>query len=138
MWLASSARCYPSGFFENSGNLWRARVPLRLGPEQFLRHVSLTTDEPEGWRGGIRDGEVGLPHEDALEDEGEYEEGKGEAEGEYTERAAVPWGPVLRSRRFSHRRRAGRALDEGREVRSDRLWPGCALVAAAVRIAVPE
>ncbi|ELP65606.1 MULTISPECIES: SRPBCC family protein [Streptomyces] len=77
---------YPSGFFEKTGNLWRAQGRrLRLDLKHFLRHVSLTTDEPEGWRGEIRDGEVVVTHEEALEeedageDEGEYEEG---AEGE--------------------------------------------------------
>jgi uncharacterized membrane protein len=76
---------YPSGFFEKTGNVWRAQGRrLRLDLKHFLRHVSLTTDEPEGWRGEIRDGEVVLSHEDALEEEGEEEgEDSGEAEGEY-------------------------------------------------------
>ncbi|MET9539057.1 SRPBCC family protein [Streptomyces sp. NPDC006553] len=85
---------YPSGFFEKTGNLWRAQGRrLRLDLKHFLRHVSLTTDEPEGWRGEIRDGEVVVTHEEALEEEGEDEEGEeegadededsGEAEGEY-------------------------------------------------------
>ncbi len=79
---------YPSGLFEKTGNLWRAQGRrLRLDLKHFLRHVSLTTDEPEGWRGEIRDGEVVVTHEEALEEEGEYEEGEdaGEAEGEYEE-----------------------------------------------------
>ncbi|MDX3452163.1 SRPBCC family protein [Streptomyces sp. ME02-8801-2C] len=71
---------YPSGFFEKTGNLWRAQGRrLRLDLKHFLRHVSLTTDEPEGWRGEIRDGEVVLSHEDALEEEGEDE---GDEEGD--------------------------------------------------------
>ncbi|MEF9881619.1 SRPBCC family protein [Streptomyces sp. P9-A4] len=79
---------YPSGFFEKTGNLWRAQGRrLRLDLKHFLRHVSLTTDEPEGWRGEIRDGEVVVTHEEALEEEGEYEDDEdqdaGEAEGEY-------------------------------------------------------
>ncbi|MET9678355.1 SRPBCC family protein [Streptomyces sp. NPDC006482] len=79
---------YPSGFFEKTGNLWRAQGRrLRLDLKNFLRHVSLTTDEPEGWRGEIRDGEVVVTHEEALEEEGEYEDDEGqdagEAEGEY-------------------------------------------------------
>lgn len=76
---------YPSGFFEKTGNLWRAQGRrLRLDLKHFLRHVSLTTDEAEGWRGEIRDGEVVRTHEEAMEEEeeeGEYEEGEGE-EGE--------------------------------------------------------
>ncbi|WP_405776855.1 SRPBCC family protein [Streptomyces sp. NBC_01538] len=68
---------YPSGFFEKTGNLWRAQGRrLRLDLKHFLRHVSLTTDEPDGWRGEIRDGEVVLSHEDALEQEGQDEGGE--------------------------------------------------------------
>ncbi|MFD3471089.1 SRPBCC family protein [Streptomyces sp. NPDC058682] len=75
---------YPSGLFEKTGNLWRAQGRrLRLDLKNFLRHAMLTTDEPEGWRGEIRDGEVVKTHEEALEEEeaeepeeGEYEEGE--------------------------------------------------------------
>lgn len=76
---------YPSGFFEKTGNLWRAQGRrLRLDLKHFLRHVSLTTDEPEGWRGEIRDGEVVLSHEEALEEEGQQEdEDADEAEDEH-------------------------------------------------------
>ncbi|MEU9182351.1 SRPBCC family protein [Streptomyces sp. NPDC048550] len=80
---------YPSGLFEKTGNLWRAQGRrLRLDLKNFLRHAMLTTDEPEGWRGEIRDGEVVQTHEEALEEEqaeeaeeGEYEDG-GAEEGE--------------------------------------------------------
>ncbi|MEE1752910.1 SRPBCC family protein [Streptomyces sp. SP18CS02] len=66
---------YPSGFFEKTGNIWRAQGRrLRLDLKHFLRHVSLTTDEPEGWRGEIRDSEVVRTHEEALEEEEESEE----------------------------------------------------------------
>ncbi|MBW8738770.1 MAG: SRPBCC family protein [Streptomyces turgidiscabies] len=68
---------YPSGFFEKTGNLWRAQGRrLRLDLKHFLRHVSLTTDEPEGWRGEIRDGEVVVSHEEAMEEEGQDEGGE--------------------------------------------------------------
>ncbi|MFB6477396.1 SRPBCC family protein [Streptomyces virginiae] len=66
---------YPSGLFEKTGNLWRAQGRrLRLDLKNFLRHAMLTTDEPEGWRGEIRDGEVVKTHEEALEEEEEAEE----------------------------------------------------------------
>ncbi|MFE9845283.1 SRPBCC family protein [Streptomyces goshikiensis] len=81
---------YPSGFFEKTGNLWRAQGRrLRLDLKHFLRHVSLSTDEPEGWRGEIRDGEVVQTHEEALEaeeqagDDGEFTDEEGEGEEEY-------------------------------------------------------
>ncbi|MFD3658345.1 SRPBCC family protein [Streptomyces sp. NPDC058620] len=76
---------HPSGLFEKTGNLWRAQGRrLRLDLKHFLRHVSLTTDEAEGWRGEIRDGEVVRTHEEAVEEEGEAEdEDTDEEEGEY-------------------------------------------------------
>ncbi|WP_405669385.1 SRPBCC family protein [Streptomyces sp. NBC_00055] len=91
---------YASGLFEKTGNLWRAQGRrLRLDLKHFQRHVTLTDEEPDGWRGEIRDGEVVRSHEDALEDEeaeeaedydseededgGEDEEGESEYEDEY-------------------------------------------------------
>ncbi|WP_369776534.1 SRPBCC family protein [Streptomyces sp. R33] len=81
---------YPSGLFEKTGNLWRAQGRrLRLDLKNFLRHAMLTTDEPEGWRGEIRDGEVVQTHEEALEEEqaeeteeGEYGDGGAEEDEE--------------------------------------------------------
>ncbi|MFD4228046.1 SRPBCC family protein [Streptomyces sp. NPDC058545] len=88
---------YASGLFEKTGNLWRAQGRrLRLDLKHFQRHVTLTDEEPDGWRGEIRDGEVVRSHEDALEDEeaegydseedeDEGEEGEEEDEGEEDE-----------------------------------------------------
>ncbi|MFI6490032.1 SRPBCC family protein [Streptomyces sp. NPDC050564] len=70
---------YPSGFFEKTGNLWRAQGRrLRLDFKNFQRHVTFADEEVEGWRGEIRDGEVVRSHEEALEEE----EAAGEYEGE--------------------------------------------------------
>ncbi|MFJ2000641.1 SRPBCC family protein [Streptomyces chartreusis] len=71
---------YPSGFFEKTGNLWRAQGRrLRLDFKNFQRYVTLTDEEPEGWRGEIRDGEVVVSHEDAMEEEeADQEEYEGE------------------------------------------------------------
>jgi hypothetical protein len=61
---------YPSGFFEKTGNIWRAQGRrLRLDFKHFQRYVTLTNKEPEGWRGEIRDGEVVRTHEEAIEEE---------------------------------------------------------------------
>nr|WTB29332.1 SRPBCC family protein [Streptomyces sp. NBC_00830] len=61
---------YPSGFFEKTGNLWRAQGRrMRLDFKHFQRYVTLTQKEPEGWRGEIRDGEVVVSHEEAMEEE---------------------------------------------------------------------
>ncbi|MDX3549355.1 SRPBCC family protein [Streptomyces europaeiscabiei] len=76
---------YPSGFFEKTGNLWRAQGRrMRLDFKNFQRYVTLTNEEPEGWRGEIRDGEVVVSHEDAMEEEeADQEESEGEEpEGE--------------------------------------------------------
>ncbi|MFI1770063.1 SRPBCC family protein, partial [Streptomyces sp. NPDC020800] len=61
---------YPSGLFEKTGNIWRAQGRrLRLDFKHFQRYVTLTDEEPEGWRGEIRDGEVVRTHEEAIEEE---------------------------------------------------------------------
>ncbi|MGW1979622.1 SRPBCC family protein [Streptomyces sp. NPDC001889] len=74
---------YPSGFFEKTGNLWRAQGRrIRLDFKHFQRHITLTEEEPEGWRGEIRDGEVVVSHEDAVAEE---EQGEDEAEAEDTD-----------------------------------------------------
>ncbi|MET9902909.1 SRPBCC family protein [Streptomyces sp. NPDC006446] len=85
---------YPSGFFEKTGNLWRAQGRrMRLDFKNFQRYVTLTNEEPEGWRGEIRDGEVVVSHEDAVEEEeaeqeeSEGEEPEGEGEGDAEEGA---------------------------------------------------
>ncbi|MEU8958016.1 SRPBCC family protein [Streptomyces sp. NPDC048518] len=62
---------YPAGFFEKTGNLWRAQGRrLRLDLKHFARYVTLNADEEvEGWCGEIRDGEVVRSHEEGLEDD---------------------------------------------------------------------
>ncbi|MFD8416462.1 SRPBCC family protein [Streptomyces sp. NPDC059650] len=84
---------YPSGLFEKTGNLWRAQGRrLRLDLKHFARHVTLASDEPEGWRGEIRDGEVVRSHEEAMEEEEsaedepeEYEDEEAPSDEEYDE-----------------------------------------------------
>lgn len=86
---------HPQGFFEQTGNLWRAQGRrVRLELKHFRRHVMRSTilDEEavEGWRGEIRDGEVVRSHEDALEEEergDEYEPSDEDSyeEGDYEE-----------------------------------------------------
>ncbi|MFC8535906.1 SRPBCC family protein [Streptomyces sp. NPDC057249] len=73
---------YPSGFFEKTGNLWRAQGRrIRLDFKHFQRYVTLTDEEPDGWRGEIRDGEVVVSHEDAVaEEESEGDEEQPEDE----------------------------------------------------------
>ncbi|WP_329458033.1 SRPBCC family protein [Streptomyces sp. NBC_01497] len=66
---------YPSGFFEKTGNLWRAQGRrLRLDLKHFQRYVTLTDEEAEGWRGEIRDGEVVRSDEEARDAESQDED----------------------------------------------------------------
>jgi hypothetical protein len=71
---------YPQGFFEKTGNLWRAvGRRARLEFKHFCRHVMMDSlvnrDEIVGWRGEIRDSEVVRTHEEALEEEQAAEDG---------------------------------------------------------------
>ncbi|QDN95349.1 SRPBCC family protein [Streptomyces sp. S1A1-8] len=77
---------YPSGFFEKTGNLWRAQGRrLRLDFKNFQRYVTFADEDVEGWRGEIRDGEVVRSHEEALEEE--EAAGEDEEQEEYDEEA---------------------------------------------------
>ncbi|MFD8686571.1 SRPBCC family protein [Streptomyces sp. NPDC059651] len=77
---------YPSGFFEKTGNLWRAQGRrVRLDFKHFQRYVTLTEEEPEGWRGEIRDGEVVVTHEEAMEEEEAENEEDTDTEGDEDE-----------------------------------------------------
>ena len=65
---------HPQGFFEHTGNLWRAQGRrARLELKHFRRHVMtrvlLDPEQVEGWRGEIHDGEVTRTHDEALDDE---------------------------------------------------------------------
>ncbi|MDD7940988.1 SRPBCC family protein [Actinomycetospora lutea] len=85
---------YPQGFFEKTGNLWRAvGRRARLEFKHFCRHVMMDTlinrEELEGWRGEIRDSEVVKTHEEALEEEQRAAEEEGdEYEDSYENEAA--------------------------------------------------
>jgi uncharacterized membrane protein len=62
---------HPQGFFEHTGNIWRAQGRrVRLELKHFRRHVMsevlLHPDEVKGWRGVISDGEVVPDDEDTA------------------------------------------------------------------------
>lgn len=76
---------HPQGFFEGTGNLWRAQGRrARLELKHFRRHVMTQTvlnpDDLEGWRGVIEDGEVVQDHESRLREEQGEEQGEEEPE----------------------------------------------------------
>jgi len=65
---------HPQGMFEHTGNLWRAqgrraRLELKHFERHLMSHVLLNTDEVEGWRGVIEDGEVVKDHQTAVDEE---------------------------------------------------------------------
>lgn len=74
---------YPAGLFEKTGNLWRAQGRrMRLDLKNFDRFVTLTDEEPEGWRGEIADGEVVVTHEEALNEEASEDGEEASEDGE--------------------------------------------------------
>lgn len=74
----------PSGFFEKTGNLWRAQGRrIRLDFKHFQRYVTLVDEEPEGWRGEIRGGEIVRTDEEVrAEEDTEDEDDEGDADTE--------------------------------------------------------
>ncbi|MEV8087310.1 SRPBCC family protein [Streptomyces nigra] len=72
---------YPSGFFEKTGNIWRAQGRrVRLDLKNYVRFITLKGEAEDGWRGEISDGEVVRSHEDAVEEEEEQEQEREDGE----------------------------------------------------------
>ncbi|UAX56847.1 SRPBCC family protein [Streptomyces sp. A144] len=85
---------YPKGFFEKTGNLWRAQGRrARLDLKNYVRHITLKGEADDGWRGEIRDGEVVRSHEDAVAQEQEEEHSEAEERPDDEERAEDEEGP---------------------------------------------
>jgi uncharacterized membrane protein len=64
-----SMEYYPSGFFEKTGNIWRAGGRrARLDLKHFRRFISLSGEATGSWRGEIRDGEVVKQPEEGEEE----------------------------------------------------------------------
>lgn len=79
---------HPQGFFEQTGNLWRAQGRrVRLELKHFRRHVMTQTllhpDEVEGWRGTIHDGEVVDAGDEEPNDDREADESEEDYEDDY-------------------------------------------------------
>ncbi|MEV5458218.1 SRPBCC family protein [Streptomyces cellulosae] len=73
---------YPSGFFEKTGNIWRAQGRrTRLDLKNFARFITIKGEAEDSWRGEIREGEVVRSHEDAVAEEEQQQEGSEDAEG---------------------------------------------------------
>ncbi|MGW0787515.1 SRPBCC family protein [Streptomyces sp. NPDC002911] len=75
---------FPKGLFEKTGNIWRAQGRrARLDLKLYRKFIMMRGEATDGWRGEIRDGEVVLEHDEAVEEEeARAEEGNGsESEG---------------------------------------------------------
>ncbi len=72
---------FPKGLFEKTGNIWRAQGRrARLDLKLYRKFIMMRGEATDGWRGEIRDGEVVLDHDEAVEaEEAEEAEGSGEA-----------------------------------------------------------
>ncbi|MFF9360429.1 SRPBCC family protein [Streptomyces griseoluteus] len=67
---------FPKGLFEKTGNIWRAQGRrARLDLKLYRKFIMMRGEATDGWRGEIRDGEVVVSHEDAIEQE-EAEQGE--------------------------------------------------------------
>ncbi|GAA2256484.1 SRPBCC family protein [Streptomyces atrovirens] len=88
---------YPTGFFEKTGNIWRAQGRrARLDLKNFARFITIKGEAEDSWRGEIRDGEVVRSHEDALaeeEDETPADDREEEPEGEYEDEPEEEYEP---------------------------------------------
>ncbi|MER6330998.1 SRPBCC family protein [Streptomyces sp. NPDC001034] len=82
---------YPSGFFEKTGNIWRAQGRrVRLDLKHFARFITLKAEAEDGWRGEIRDSEVVRSHEDAVAEEESAKSEDEEPEDEEPEETGEP------------------------------------------------
>ncbi|WP_405560835.1 SRPBCC family protein [Streptomyces sp. NBC_01180] len=63
---------FPKGLFEKTGNIWRAQGRrARLDLKLYRKFIMMRGEATDGWRGEIRDGEVVVEHDDAVEEEQE-------------------------------------------------------------------
>ncbi|WP_405697691.1 SRPBCC family protein [Streptomyces sp. NBC_01185] len=61
---------FPKGLFEKTGNIWRAQGRrARLDLKLYRKFIMMRGEATDGWRGEIRDGEVVVDHDQAVEDE---------------------------------------------------------------------
>lgn len=94
---------HPKGFFEHTGNMWRAQGRrARLELKHFARHVSTQTilhqDELEGWKGEIREGEVVEGESDQeSEEKSEGRRSRSEAKKAPAKKAAAKKTPAKKT-----------------------------------------
>ncbi|MCT4353920.1 SRPBCC family protein [Streptomyces sp. Je 1-79] len=70
---------FPKGLFEKTGNIWRAQGRrARLDLKLYRKFLMMRGEATDGWRGEVRDGEVVVGHEEAVEREESRAEGETE------------------------------------------------------------
>ncbi|MFJ6442773.1 SRPBCC family protein [Streptomyces sp. NPDC091649] len=73
---------FPKGLFEKTGNIWRAQGRrARLDLKLYRKFIMMRGEATDGWRGEIRDGEVVVSHDEALDEE-ESQNAEGARSGE--------------------------------------------------------
>ncbi|MFF5774381.1 SRPBCC family protein [Streptomyces californicus] len=78
---------FPKGLFEKTGNIWRAQGRrARLDLKLYRKFIMMRGEATDSWRGEIRDGEVVVSHDEAIEEE-EREDERSESEGDAPEDA---------------------------------------------------
>ncbi|MER7723051.1 SRPBCC family protein [Streptomyces sp. NPDC096323] len=61
---------FPKGLFEKTGNIWRAQGRrARLDLKLYRKFLMMRGEATDGWRGEIRDGDVVVSHDEAVEEE---------------------------------------------------------------------
>jgi hypothetical protein len=76
---------HPQGFFEKTGNIWRAvgrrvRVEAKRYVHQVMTNTIVDPDSVEGWRAEVRDSEIVRTHDEVVEQEQQEEEERRQAE----------------------------------------------------------
>ncbi len=78
---------YPQGFFEKTGNIWRAvGRRARLDLKHYRRFVMTQGEASDSWRAEVREGEIVRTHDEVVEEE-ERQRDEQDQGGEQDERA---------------------------------------------------
>ncbi|MFF8444398.1 SRPBCC family protein [Streptomyces californicus] len=78
---------FPKGLFEKTGNIWRAQGRrARLDLKLYRKFIMMRGEATDSWRGEIRDGEVVVSHDEAIEEE-EREDERSDSEDDAPEDA---------------------------------------------------
>ncbi|WP_329456864.1 SRPBCC family protein [Streptomyces sp. NBC_01497] len=82
---------FPKGLFEKTGNIWRAQGRrARLDLKLYRKFIMMRGEATDSWRGEIRDGEVVVDHDEAMQREQEEEEQRQDGERDDAEDAEDP------------------------------------------------